>query len=143
MYRTPWFLYVKVVGINFSHLNSPDLNTGMSPIQVAIKTGNFRTVQTLLNAKASLEHVDNQANSVFHYAANTTKEIILVNIMSYNVPCMGKKRNAYRVLVAKPEGKRCLGRPMHRWVNSIQMHLKEVGWDRAGNGGRQGQTSCN
>jgi calcium-independent phospholipase A2 len=48
---------------------------------VAIKTGNLRTIQTLLNAKASLEHVDNQANSVFHYAANMTKEIIVVNIM--------------------------------------------------------------
>jgi hypothetical protein len=71
--------------------------------------GNLRTVQTILNAKASLEHVDNQANSVFHYAANTTKEIILVNIMLYCVPCMGKKRNVYKVLVAKPEGKRCLG----------------------------------
>ncbi|PNF40047.1 85/88 kDa calcium-independent phospholipase A2 [Cryptotermes secundus] len=60
-----------------SYLNLPDLNAGISPLQVAIKMGNLRTVQTLLNAKASLEHLDNQANSVFHYAANTTKEIIL------------------------------------------------------------------
>jgi hypothetical protein len=69
---------------------------------VAIKTGNLRTVQTLLNAKASLERVDNQANSVFHYAANMTKEIIAVNIMSYGVLYIGKKRNAYKVLLEKP-----------------------------------------
>jgi hypothetical protein len=102
-------LYVKIVGTTFSHLNSPDLNTGMSPLQVAIEEGNLRTVQTLLNAKASLEHLDNRANTVFHYAANTTKEIILVNIILCSVPYMGKKRNVYNVLVTKPEGKRCLG----------------------------------
>lgn len=71
--------------------------------------GNLRTVQTLLNAKASLEHLDNHANSVFHFAANTTKEIILVNIMLYNIPCIDKNRNVYKILVAKSEGKRCLG----------------------------------
>ncbi|XP_069701156.1 85/88 kDa calcium-independent phospholipase A2 isoform X2 [Periplaneta americana] len=60
-----------------SHLNSPDVNTGISPLQVAIKTCNLRTVQVLLGAKASLEHLDYDANSVFHYAASTSKDIIL------------------------------------------------------------------
>jgi hypothetical protein len=32
---------------------------------------------------------------------------------------MGAKRNAYKILVEKPEGKRPLGRPRHRWVNNI------------------------
>jgi hypothetical protein len=32
-----------------------------------------------------------------------------------HVSCMGEKRKMYRVLVAKPEGKRPLGRPRHRW----------------------------
>jgi hypothetical protein len=41
---------------------------------------------------------------------------------------MGKKRNAYRLLVGKPEGKRPLGRPRHRWVDNIGMDLGEVGW---------------
>jgi calcium-independent phospholipase A2 len=68
------------IDVNFSHLNSPDTNTGVTPLQVAIKTGNFRTIQVLLSAKASLEHLDNEANSVFHYAASTTKEIISVNM---------------------------------------------------------------
>jgi hypothetical protein len=41
---------------------------------------------------------------------------------------MGEKRNVYRLLVRKPEGKRPLGRPRHRWVNNIRMDLGEVGW---------------
>jgi hypothetical protein len=38
----------------------------------------------------------------------------------------GEKRNAYRLLVGKPEGKRPLGRPRHRWVD-IKMDLLEIG----------------
>jgi hypothetical protein len=39
----------------------------------------------------------------------------------------GEKRNAYRLLVGEPEGKRWLGRPRCRWVNNIRMDLGEVG----------------
>jgi hypothetical protein len=41
---------------------------------------------------------------------------------------MGENRNACRLLVAKPEGKRPLGRPRRRWVDTIRMDLGEVGW---------------
>jgi hypothetical protein len=41
---------------------------------------------------------------------------------------MGEKRNAYRLLVGKPERKRPLGRPRRRWVDNIRMDLGEVGW---------------
>jgi hypothetical protein len=41
---------------------------------------------------------------------------------------LGKKRNAYRLLVGKPEGKRSLGRRRCRWVDNIRMDLVEVGW---------------
>jgi hypothetical protein len=41
---------------------------------------------------------------------------------------MGEQRNAYRLLVGKPEGKRPLGRPRRRWVDNIRMDLGEVGW---------------
>jgi hypothetical protein len=41
----------------------------------------------------------------------------------------GPKRNAYRVLVGKPEGKRALGRPRRRWVENTEMDLREIGWD--------------
>jgi hypothetical protein len=40
---------------------------------------------------------------------------------------MRKKRNAYRLLVGKPEGKRPLGRLRRRWVDNIRMDLGEVG----------------
>jgi hypothetical protein len=40
---------------------------------------------------------------------------------------MGEKRNVYRLLVGKPEGKRPLGRPRHRWIDNIKMHLLETG----------------
>jgi hypothetical protein len=39
-----------------------------------------------------------------------------------------KKRNAYRLLVRKPEGRRPLRRPRCRWVNNIRVDLVEVGW---------------
>jgi hypothetical protein len=42
---------------------------------------------------------------------------------------MGARRNAYRILVGKLEGKRPLGRPRRRWVDNIKMDLGEVGWD--------------
>jgi hypothetical protein len=41
---------------------------------------------------------------------------------------MGEKRNAYRILVGKPEGKRQLGRPRRGWEDNIKMDLKEIGW---------------
>jgi hypothetical protein len=41
---------------------------------------------------------------------------------------MGEGRGLYRVLVGKPEGKRPLGRPRHRWENNVKMDLQEVGF---------------
>jgi hypothetical protein len=40
---------------------------------------------------------------------------------------MGEKRNVYRLLVGKPEGKRPLGRPRRRWIHNIKMDLLEIG----------------
>jgi hypothetical protein len=40
---------------------------------------------------------------------------------------MGEKRNVYRLLVGKPEGKRPLGRPRRRLMDNIKMYLSEIG----------------
>jgi hypothetical protein len=39
---------------------------------------------------------------------------------------MGEKRNVYRLLVGKPEGRRPLGRPRSRWIDNIKMDLLEI-----------------
>jgi hypothetical protein len=43
---------------------------------------------------------------------------------------MGEDRGVYRVLVAKPEGERPLGRPSRRWDDNIKMDIQEVGEGR-------------
>jgi hypothetical protein len=45
-----------------------------------------------------------------------------------HVARMGEKRNAYRNLVEKKEGKRPLGRPRSRWEDNSKMYLREIGW---------------
>jgi hypothetical protein len=39
-----------------------------------------------------------------------------------------EKRNAYKILVGKPEGKRPLERPRRRWMDNIKMDLRGTGW---------------
>jgi hypothetical protein len=60
---------------------------------------------------------------------------------------MGAKRNAYRLLEGKLEGKRPLGRPRRTWVDNIRMDLGEVGWgdvdwNWSGSGWEQVESSC-
>jgi hypothetical protein len=43
-----------------------------------------------------------------------------------HVACMEKKRNACRILVGNPEGKRLLTRPRHRWEDNIKIDIVEV-----------------
>jgi hypothetical protein len=45
---------------------------------------------------------------------------------------MGEERNVYKVLVGKPEGKRPLRRPRHRWEDGIRMNLMEICWGSVG-----------
>lgn len=49
----------------------------MSPLQVAVSAQNLKTVELLVNTHSSLEHLDKNANSVFHYASSTNKDIIM------------------------------------------------------------------
>jgi hypothetical protein len=41
-----------------------------------------------------------------------------------------ERRNSYRILVGKPEGRRPLGRSRRRWVNNNKIDLREIDWDR-------------
>jgi calcium-independent phospholipase A2 len=63
-------------------LDYPDHDTFMTPLQLAAKVGNFEMVKVLLPC-CKLEHLDNSSNSVFHYAAGTTKEMINVSDLNY------------------------------------------------------------
>jgi hypothetical protein len=94
-------------------------------------------------------HVMTHCCSIFIQSCNTSKSFrkILQYQISYksiilfsssfirrmrwagHVARMGEKRNAYRILVGKPEGKRPLGRPRRRGVDNIKMDLREIGWD--------------
>jgi hypothetical protein len=46
-----------------------------------------------------------------------------------NAARMGQMRNAYKILVGKPEGKRPLGRSRCRWENNTRPDLGEIGWE--------------
>jgi hypothetical protein len=45
---------------------------------------------------------------------------------------MGDRKGADRILMERPEGKRPLGRPKHRWDDNIKMDLQEVEWEGMG-----------
>jgi hypothetical protein len=45
-----------------------------------------------------------------------------------NVARMGETGNAFKILVGKPEGKRPVGIPRHRWEDNIKMDFREIGW---------------
>jgi hypothetical protein len=45
-----------------------------------------------------------------------------------HVARMGENRGAYRIMVGKPQGRRPLGRPRHRWEDNIKMYLQAVRW---------------
>jgi len=42
---------------------------------------------------------------------------------------MREMRNAYKILVKKPEGKKPLGRSRRRWEDNISMYIREIGWE--------------
>jgi hypothetical protein len=60
---------------------------------------------------------------------NNNNIYITVNLRwAGHVARLGESRGAYRVLAGKPEGRRPLERPSHRWEDNIKMYLREVGW---------------
>lgn len=59
----------------------------MSPLQLAISDNSLSVVKAILSLDVSLEHLDNEANSVFHYAAKTSSDIILVKAKILHLFC--------------------------------------------------------
>jgi hypothetical protein len=74
-------------------------------------------------------------NEELHYLYSSPSIIRIIKARRMrwagHVSRMGEKRNAYRLLVGKPEGRRLLGRPRRRWLDNIRMDLVEVGWGDA------------
>jgi hypothetical protein len=74
-------------------------------------------------------------NDVLHsiYSSPDIVMVIKARRMRWvrHVAHMGEGRGVYRVLVGKPEGKRPLGRPRHRWEDNIKLDLREKGIDGA------------
>jgi hypothetical protein len=55
-----------------------------------------------------------------HYQGNPIKKNEMVGVYG--------RKDAYRVLVQRPEGKRLLKRPRHRWKDNIKINVQEMGW---------------
>jgi hypothetical protein len=64
------------------------------------------------------------------YSSPNIIRVIKSRIMRWagHVARMGENRGAYKILVGRPEGRRPLGRPRHRWEDNIEKDLQEVGW---------------
>jgi hypothetical protein len=60
-----------------------------------------------------------------------------------HVARMGDMRNAYNILVGKPEGKRLFGRPRHTWEGNIRIYLRKVGWKVVAQDGDQRRALVN
>jgi hypothetical protein len=65
------------------------------------------------------------------YSSTKIIRVIILRRMRWegHVACMGQMRNAYKILAGKPEGRRPLGRPMHRWEDNIRKDFREIGWE--------------
>lgn len=74
-------------------IDSSDPNTGLSPLLVAIQSQNFLSVRALIGRNVSLEHLDHDANSVFHYAASTNKDIINLLTIKDRLKCLNYRNS--------------------------------------------------
>jgi hypothetical protein len=75
----------------------------------------------------------NNPNEELHNLYSSPNIIRMIKSMRMRwsglVARMGETKNAYRLLVEKPERRRPLGRPRHRWVDNIKMDSRNLGWD--------------
>jgi hypothetical protein len=69
------------------------------------------------------KELNNNNNNYYYYYYFKSRRLRWAG----HVARMGEKRNAYRILVGMPEGKKPLGRPRRRWVDNVKMDLREIG----------------
>jgi hypothetical protein len=71
----------------------------------------------------------NEELHILYSSPNIIRQIKLRRLRwAEQVARIGEEKNVYNVLIGKPEGKRPLGRPRHRWEDGIRMDLREIGW---------------
>jgi len=71
--------------------------------------------------------IEGTRKTIYYLSVRKHNVILSVKILINNVLLrMGESRGTFRILVPKPEGKRPLGRPRHRWEDNIKMDLREV-----------------
>ena len=77
-----------------------------------------------------MEKLHNAELHALYYSPNIMRNLKSRRLRwTRHVARIEQSRNAYRVSVGKPEGKRPLGRPKRRWEDNIKMDLREVGRD--------------
>ncbi len=64
---------------DFSHLTQSDAVTGLYPIHLAVKNSNLNAIKALLKSNVKLDVLDQEGNTVHHYAAATNKDIVSVS----------------------------------------------------------------
>jgi hypothetical protein len=132
---------IKIANRSFENVNRlkylgmtvTNLNLIQEEIKRRLNSGNasYRSVQNHLSFRLLFKNVKIR---IYSY-----KTLILIVVLygceswslilrQGHVARMGEKRNACRILVEKPEGKRPLGRPRHRGEDNIKMDFRQIGW---------------
>lgn len=64
---------------NYSHLSAPDPITGLYPVHLAAKNANLSAIKLLLKSDVNFDVVDQEGNTVHHFAAESNKDIVSVS----------------------------------------------------------------
>jgi hypothetical protein len=93
-----------------------------------VRERNNTTATTTTTTTTTTTNNNNNNNSSL-YSSPSISRMIKSKRMRWtgHVARIGEKRNAYRISVGKPEGKRPLGRPRRRWMDNNKMDLREIG----------------